>query len=280
MLVNLKSSADQLRASNKSLDLKLGQLAESNVALYESNRLKSEFLANVSHELRTPLNSILGFAELLKDSTGSGADAKSARYLQNILNSANNLLTLINDLLDLAKIEAGRMEVRSEPLSLNDIFEALTNLLKPLTESKALTVNITIATDVPIIQTDPAKLQQVLYNFLSNAIKFSPRGETIDLVAELATPDAVRISVTDRGPGIDPEKHAVIFEKFRQIDGSVTRQHSGSGLGLAISKELVTLLSGSIGVKSTPGEGATFWVILPLKIESGAQDVRGKLVLT
>ena len=95
-----------------------------------------------------------------------------------------------------------------------------------------------------------------------------------------ATPDAVRISVTDRGPGIDAEKHAVIFEKFRQIDGSVTRQHSGSGLGLAISKELITLLSGSIGVKSAPGEGATFWVVLPLKIESGAQDVRGKLVLT
>ena len=122
MLVNLKSSDDQLRAVNKGLDLKLGQLAESNLALYESNRLKSEFLANVSHELRTPLNSILGFAELLKESTGSPAEAKNVRYLQNILHSANNLLALINDLLDLAKIEAGRMEVRSEPISLNDLF--------------------------------------------------------------------------------------------------------------------------------------------------------------
>jgi signal transduction histidine kinase len=280
MLVNLKDSADQLRAVNKSLDLKLGQLAESNVALYESNRLKSEFLANVSHELRTPLNSILGFAELLKDSTGASPDAKTTRYLQNILNSANNLLTLINDLLDLAKIEAGRMEVRSEPLSLNDLFEALTNLLKPLTEAKALTINMGLAPDVPIIQTDPAKLQQVLYNFLSNAIKFSPRGEAIDLSAELVDASSVRISVTDHGPGIAPEKHQVIFEKFRQIDGSVTRQHSGSGLGLAISKELIALLSGSIGVRSAPDEGATFWVVLPLKIEAGAQDVRGKLVLT
>jgi signal transduction histidine kinase len=280
MLVNLKSSADQLRAVNKSLDLKLGQLAESNVALYESNRLKSEFLANVSHELRTPLNSILGFAELLKDSAAPSADAKSTRYLQNILHSANNLLTLINDLLDLAKIEAGRMEVRSEPLSLNDLFEALSNLLKPLTEAKELSIVPTLSPDVPIIQTDPAKLQQVLYNFLSNAIKFSPRGETIELNAELADANSVRISVTDHGPGIAVEKQSLIFEKFRQIDGSVTREHSGSGLGLAISKELIALLSGSIGVRSAENEGATFWVVLPLKIESGAQDVRGKLVLT
>src|SRR5204862_2234220 len=134
-------------------------------ALYEANRLKSEFLANVSHELRTPLNSILGFADLLKDAT---ADAKSTRYVQNILSSGRNLLELINDLLDLAKIEAGRMEIRSEPLSLNDLFEGLTNILKPLTEQKNLTIEVTTAADVPILQTDPAKLQQVLYNFLSN----------------------------------------------------------------------------------------------------------------
>jgi signal transduction histidine kinase len=279
MLVNLKNSADQLRAVNKSLDLKLGQLAESNIALFESNRLKSEFLANVSHELRTPLNSILGFAELLKETAATGTDGKNARYLQNILGSANNLLALINDLLDLAKIEAGKMEVRSEPLSLNDLFEALINLLKPLTEAKTLTINANIGIGVPIIQTDPAKLQQVLYNFLSNAIKFSPAGETIDLTAQREDTDHIRISVTDHGPGIETEKHAVIFEKFRQIDGSVTRQHSGTGLGLAISKELIVLLSGTIGVQSAPGQGATFWVVLPLKIEAATQDMRGKLVL-
>jgi two-component system, NarL family, sensor histidine kinase BarA len=279
MLANLKTSTDQLRAVNKSLDLKLGQLAESNVALYESNRLKSEFLANVSHELRTPLNSILGFAELLKESGGT-PDAKNTRYLQNILASANNLLILINDLLDLAKIEAGRMEVRSEPISLNDLFEALNNLLKPLTEAKAVQIAITVASAVPIIHTDPAKLQQVLYNFLSNAIKFSPKEGTIELSAELLNAESIRISVTDHGPGIAPEQQQMIFEKFRQIDGSITRQHSGSGLGLAISKELIALLSGSIGVMSVPNEGSTFWVVLPLKIESGTQDVRGKLVLT
>lgn len=279
MLINLKSSADQLRAVNKSLDLKLGQLAESNVALYESNRLKSEFLANVSHELRTPLNSILGFAELLKESAGPGPDPKSARYVTNIVTAGHNLLDLINDLLDLAKIEAGRMEVRSEPLSMADLFEALSSVLKPLTEAKGLSLQCVVGSDVPIIATDPAKLQQILYNFLANAIKFSPADGKIDLAASLDG-DRVRVSVADHGPGIDPSQHSAIFEKFRQIDGSVTRQHSGTGLGLAISKELTILLGGSIGVTSKPGEGATFWISLPPKNVAGAADVRAKLVLS
>src|SRR5205085_2506735 len=278
MLANLTQSADQLRAVNKSLDLKLGQLAESNLALYESNRLKSKFLANVSHELRTPLNSILGFAELLRDA--SAVDAKSIRYIQNILTSGRNLLDLINDLLDLAKIEAGRMEIRSESLSLGDLFEGLISILKPISETKRVSIVPAVAADVPIIQTDPSKLQQVLYNFLSNAIKFSPAGARIDLAAERDVEGGVRITVTDRGPGIDASKHDVIFEKFRQVDATVTREHGGTGLGLAISKELTNLLGGSIGVRSVIGEGATFWVVLPVRIEAGAQDVRAGLVLT
>jgi two-component system, NarL family, sensor histidine kinase BarA len=280
MLSNLKNSADQLRAINKGLDVKLGQLAESNVALYESNRLKSEFLANVSHELRTPLNSILGFAELLKDAMGTQMDPKTARYVQNIVGSGKNLLDLINDLLDLAKIEAGKMEVRSEPISLSDLFEGLANILKPLLESKKLELVDKVAAEVPILHTDPAKLQQVLYNFLSNAIKFSPPEGKVYLSAEVTDDSMVKISVTDEGPGIDPEKHKLIFEKFRQIDGSVTRQHGGTGLGLAISKDLVGLLGGAIGVDSEPGHGATFWVKLPQAIIAGAQDIRARLVLT
>jgi signal transduction histidine kinase len=280
MLTNLKASQDQLRGINKSLDLKLGQLAETNVALYESNRLKSEFLANVSHELRTPLNSILGFAELVKDSLSPEMEGKTVRYIQNILSSGRNLLDLINDLLDLAKIEAGRMEVRSEPLSLSDLFEGLTSILKPLLEPKALSVDVEVGKDVPILQTDAAKLQQVLYNFLSNAIKFSPAGGRIELVASRDGEEHVRIAVTDHGPGIDADKQEVIFEKFRQLDGGVTRQHSGTGLGLAISRELTVLLGGSIGVRSTPGEGATFWVVLPLKVSAGTVEARGRFVLT
>ena len=272
MLVNLKQSEDQLRAINISLDMKLGELAESNLALYESNRLKSEFLANVSHELRTPLNSILGFAELLKDARAD--DGKNIRYIQNIVASGKNLLDLINDLLDLAKIEAGRMEVRSEPLSLTDLFEGLVSILKPLAEKKDVIVAAEVDAGVPILYTDGPKLQQVLYNFLSNAIKFSPANGKIDLRAERTDDDQVRIFVRDQGPGIDPEKQAVIFEKFRQLDGSVTRQHGGTGLGLAISKELTALLGGSIGVVSRPGEGATFWVVLPVKITAHSQSLR------
>ncbi len=280
MLANLGENQERLRQINKGLDLKIGQLAESNVALYESNRLKSEFLANVSHELRTPLNSILGFAELLKDTT---ADAKTGRYVQNILGSGRSLLELINDLLDLAKIEAGRMDVRSEPLSLTDLFEGLTNVLKPATEAKGLTLTAGVNPGVPILHTDPAKLQQVLYNFLSNAIKFSPQGGDIRLSARPAddgTGTGVRIAVADQGPGIAADQQQLIFEKFRQIDGSVTRQHSGTGLGLAISRELTALLGGSIGVDSVPDGGATFWVVLPLRIEASVQDVRGRMMLT
>jgi signal transduction histidine kinase len=280
MLANLKLGADQLRSINKSLDLKLGQLAETNVALFESNRLKSEFLANVSHELRTPLNSILGFAELLKDALNSaGPDSKSARYVANIHQSGKHLLDLINDLLDLAKIEAGRMEIRAEPLSLPDLFEGLGNILKPLLEQKGLKLNCPVDADVPILRTDPGKLQQILYNFLSNAIKFSPAGGQIEVAAGRSD-DRVRISVTDHGPGINPGKQQLIFEKFRQADASVTRTHSGTGLGLAISKELVALLNGSIGVRSAEGEGATFWIDIPLQIEPGATDVREKMALT
>jgi two-component system sensor histidine kinase BarA len=280
MLANLKMSDEQLRTINKGLDLKLGQLAETNVALYESNRLKSEFLANVSHELRTPLNSILGFADLLRESVRENADPKAVRYVQNILLSGRNLLDLINDLLDLAKIEAGRMEVRSEPLPLADLFEGLINLLKPLAEAKELTIMSSVATDVPILQTDPPKLQQVLYNLLSNGIKFSPVAGRIDLTAQTEDAEHVRISVKDQGPGIEAEKQEVIFEKFRQIDGSVTREHSGTGLGLAISRELVALLGGTMGVHSIQGQGATFWVILPVKTQPGQRDLREKLVLS
>jgi signal transduction histidine kinase len=170
-------------------------------------------------------------------------------------------------------------------------------------------LEIDVAPDVPIIWTDPGKLQQILYNFLANAIKFSPAGSQIDLVAmrpRLPDPDQepaadsaaedtfdklstgtfdklsverILITVTDHGPGIEPDKQQLIFEKFRQVDASHTRSHGGTGLGLAISKELTNLLSGSIGVKSTVGQGSTFWISIPLKIEAGAMDVRGRMAM-
>lgn len=271
MLENLKKGEEQLQAINKSLDLKLAEMSESNLALYESNRLKSEFLANVSHELRTPLNSILGFAELLRD---AAKDNKEGRYVQNIMNSGRSLLDLINDLLDLAKIEAGRMEIRANQFSLSDLFEGLSSILRPLIEQKQLVMEVKVAGDVPLMTSDAAKLQQVLYNFLSNAIKFSPPGGKFELAASRQAEDRVRISVTDHGPGIAADKQHMIFEKFRQIDASHTRQFSGTGLGLAISRDLTQLLGGMIGVESEAGKGATFWVELPIKIDSSTQDVR------
>jgi two-component system, NarL family, sensor histidine kinase BarA len=267
MLINLKRSADDLTAANRTLDMKMVALAETNVGLNEANRLKTEFLANVSHELRTPLNSILGFAELLRGAAAASPDAKVSRYVNNITNSGSNLLELINDLLDIAKIEAGKLDVRPSELSLSDLFEGLAALLKPLAEKKRLTIVASVASDIPIVRTDPARLQQVLYNLLSNAIKFSPEGERVDLSAERVAGDRVKISVVDRGPGIDAAHHTIIFEKFRQIDSSATREHGGTGLGLSISRELVRLLHGTIGVDSEPGRGATFWCVLPVTLE-------------
>lgn len=272
MLAELKHSADQLRAANKSLDTRLTQLAETNVGLFETNRLKSEFLANVSHELRTPLNSILGFAGLLGDAGKN--DPKILRYANNIATSGSALLDLINDLLDLAKIEAGRMEIRVEPVSIGDLFEGLIGILKPLAEKRPVSIDPTASPDVPILRTDPSKLQQILYNLLSNAIKFSPPRSTIRLVASRQDDTHVRLAVIDSGPGIARDQQALIFEKFRQLDTGVTRTHGGTGLGLSISRELAHLLGGSIGVDSVLGKGATFWVVLPLTITGGTREVR------
>lgn len=166
------------------------------------------------------------------------------------------------------------MEVRAEPLSLSDLFEGLSSILKPLLEAKSLSIETSVGADVPLMTTDAAKLQQILYNFLSNAIKFSPAGDEIRLEAKRHDAEHVKIVVSDRGPGVAAEKQAIIFEKFRQVDASHTREHGGTGLGLSISKELTHLLGGEVGVTSAEGAGATFWIVLPLKIQSQSHDLR------
>jgi two-component system sensor histidine kinase BarA len=261
MLEHLQAGQEELRSLNKSLDLKLGEVAAANVALFEANQIKSEFLANVSHELRTPLNSIIGFAEILTE-TASGNE-KMRRYAGNIVSSGRSLLELINDLLDLSKIESGRMDVRLELTNLSDVCEALANMMRPLAEEKKLHVMWRVAENVPLIRTDPAKVQQIIYNLLSNAIKFTPEGGRVRLSAARDGDEYVAISVNDNGPGIAPENHGLIFEKFRQVQATETRDHQGSGLGLSISKELTNLLGGTISVDSQLGAGATFTVRLP-----------------
>ncbi|GJQ29855.1 MAG: hypothetical protein HBSAPP03_17390 [Phycisphaerae bacterium] len=282
-LADLQASQDRLRAINAALDLKLHELSESNQALYQTAKVKGEFLANVSHELRTPLNAINGFAELLVETTRAEASqpdapagvTKRLRYLDNILNAGKSLLSLINSLLEMAKIEAGRVEVHVERLNLRDACEGLLGLIAPLADKKGIQLRLEVGEDVPVISTDPKKFQQIIFNFLSNAVKFTqPQEQTgrtpsLTLRAERlissdpTTPARVRVSVIDNGPGIPKEEQARIFEKFYQRDATHTREHTGTGLGLSISKELATVLQSEIQVESEEGRGSMFSLIMP-----------------
>ncbi|MDP7008507.1 MAG: HAMP domain-containing sensor histidine kinase [Phycisphaerales bacterium] len=273
MLDQMEEDRGKLYRLNETLDLKVEELASDNLGLFESGRLKNEFLANVSHELRTPLNSIIGFAELLQ---GMGPatqihDEKRVRYINNILTSARSLLEMINELLDMAKIEAGRMEVNLEKTSVEDLLEGLVGIMRPQAKSSRVEVEIHLVNTIPTIETDPGKLQQILYNYLSNAIKFSPEKDAIEIIAELVKQDtptpAVRIMVVDHGPGIPEDMIDMVFEKFRQVDASHTRKHQGTGLGLAICKELSELLRTEVWVESKTGQGASFFVEVPVAFE-------------
>ncbi len=264
MLERLRESQQELKHANKLLDQKLGEMAETNVSLFESNRLKSEFLANVSHELRTPLTSIIGFAELLKDNAQQGTSEKGTRYADNILISGRILLEIINDLLDLAKIEAGKVDLNLEPVRIAEVCGTLVDFTKPLADAKKLWVVFEPEPDLPLLITDKGRLRQILYNLLSNAIKFTPEHGRITIRAQRDGDEHVQLSVRDTGPGIRPEDHQKIFEKFRQADQSATREHEGTGLGLTIAKQLTGLLGGEIGVESELEKGATFWVRLPI----------------
>jgi two-component system sensor histidine kinase BarA len=278
MLAHLKHAQDELRTINRSLDVRLGELAEINVGLYESNRLKNDFLANVSHELRTPLVSIIGFAELLRDAwENPKADrTRLARYSENILISGRSLLEIINDLLDLAKIEAGRLELHITTFSLAQLCEDLIDFVKPLADKRNQQLTLSVAEDLPECTSDSGRIKQVLYNLLSNAIKFTPSGGSVQLTAERVDEKHVRLDVVDSGPGIAKDKQESIFEKFRQLDSSRTREHEGTGLGLAITRELVQMLSGRIELQSEEGAGATFRVFLPTVVQPPANATSAK----
>jgi signal transduction histidine kinase len=267
MLRNLVSMQDRLRKVNADLDRKVDELAQANLALYESNRLKSDFLATMSHELRTPLNSILGFSEVLLESTG--LSEKQTRWANNIKTSGEQLLALINDILDLAKIEAGKMQVRVTEFSARDACEGLLAMFRPLAEKKNIDLRGQFETDMPPVRQDMVKLQQIVSNLLSNAIKFTPEGGRV-VLRVVALPGAggnqVVITVNDTGVGIAPEEQGLIFEKFRQAGNPLTRQHAGTGLGLSIVRELSKLLGGEVTVQSELGRGSTFIVRLPLHL--------------
>ena len=265
MLDGLQESQAKLRQANTQLDAKIGQLSDRNIELFKANKLKSEFLANMSHEFRTPLNAILGFAELLREKPGENTE-KSKRWAENIVASGRSLLNMINDLLDLAKAEAGKMELHIERTSIHDLCQGLVAFFSPMTEEKMIKVKLSVAEDIPLVRTDSGKVQQVLYNLLSNAIKFTHEDGRIEVSAKMLDEKRVRISVRDSGEGISIDHLDRIFEKFRQLDGSITRQGQGTGLGLAISKELTELLAGEISVESELGRGSVFMLDIPVSL--------------
>jgi signal transduction histidine kinase len=287
MLIDLQGSQERLRSINAALNLKVTEVSRSNNELFQAAKVKGEFLANVSHELRTPLNSIIGFAELLgevarQDAAESGTNssiAKRQRYLDNIVNAGRDLLAMINSLLEMAKIEAGRIELVIERMNLRETCEGLLGLIDPLARKKFIDMRLEIPPDLPPLTTDVKKFQQIVFNFLSNAVKFTEamertgRQPQITLRAERLVGsepgvlDRIRVSVIDNGRGISEEDLPRIFEKFVQVDGGHTREQSGTGLGLAICKQLAGVLQAELQVLSEIGRGSMFSVILPLSME-------------
>jgi PAS domain S-box-containing protein len=233
-------------------------------ALQEANRLKSEFLANMSHELRTPLNGIIGFSEFLIDEKPGALNQKQKEYLDDILNSGRHLLQLINDVLDLSKVEAGKMELYPELFLIGKAVEEVCSVLSPLARKKDITIRQEIATTLTGVTLDRQKFKQVLFNLLSNAVKFTDDGGEVQITADYDAAASLRVSVRDNGIGISSGDFAKLFIEFQQLDASATRRFGGTGLGLALTKKLIELQRGSISVESCVGKGSTFTVNLPL----------------
>lgn len=277
----LRVQQDELTTVNTDLEEKARLLEERNIVIEEARadvarkmdelektgRYKSEFLANMSHELRTPLNSILVLARILKDNQKQNLNADQVKYADVIFKAGSDLLTLINDILDLTKIESGKMELEIEHVEMDEIAGNMRNLFAEIASSKNITFRQTNKSDISSIQTDRLRVEQVVKNLLSNAFKFTEDGGEIDLIFEEGA-DRLNISVKDSGIGIPVEKQNLIFEAFQQADGSTSRKYGGTGLGLAISRELAILLNGKITLQSVPGKGSVFTLSIPLKTES------------
>jgi signal transduction histidine kinase len=266
MLRQLAANQEELKEFNDNLNVKVDELAQANMRLYEMNRLKSDFLATMSHELRTPLNAIIGFSDVLESIPA--LDDKQKRYVKNIQTSGKVLLEMINDILDLAKIESGKMEVRLSDFPIEAVITAQCDMARPLTERKNIDLECHVERHMPDMFQDQSKVQQILNNLLSNAIKFTPEGGRITITARRAGNNLV-MEVADTGVGIAEEDQVAIFEKFRQgksvLKGgdAMTREYSGTGLGLSIVKELCKLLGGEVTLESELGKGSTFTVRLP-----------------
>lgn len=239
------------------------ELELQNRRIQEANRLKSEFLANMSHELRTPLNAIIGFAELLHDGAVPVDSPQHTEFLGDILASGRHLLQLINDVLDLAKVEAGKLDFRSEQVHLTKVIDEVVSITRTQAAAKKITVETQLAPEVAQVVLDPNRFKQVVYNFLSNALKFTPDGGRIHLRILADGPECFRLEVEDSGIGIAPGDLGRLFVEFQQLDSGSSKRHQGTGLGLALTKRLVEAQGGDVGVRSTLGTGSTFYARLP-----------------
>ncbi len=275
----LQASEEELRVQQEELQQTNEELAERSVLLEERNmeiqkksedlelttRYKSEFLANMSHELRTPLNSILLLSRLLAENTEKNLTPEQTEFARVIQSSGNGLLGLIDEILDLSKIEAGKMDLELADLTVTSIAEGLRPMFEPLAREKSIDFKVDISNAPVIVRTDKMRLEQILKNLISNAIKFTSTGEVkLEIVKNLHDPQMVDFTVSDTGIGIAPEKQLLIFEAFQQADGSTKRKYGGTGLGLSISRELAKLLRGEISLESTENKGSTFTLTLPI----------------
>ncbi len=250
----------------------LRELELKNNEAEQASEAKSRFLANMSHELRTPLNSIIGFSELLVERLESEIEPRYLHFLNLILTSGKHLLGIINDILDLSKVEAGKMEVFPERFNVRSAIDNVCEIMRGLSTKQGVRFEIDVPSNLPALESDPGKFKQILYNLVSNAVKFSPAGSTVRIVArqldDPAHPEGlIEIAVTDQGIGIEPRDLEVIFEEFRQLDSTSSRQFGGTGLGLSLVTRFVRFLGGTVSAESRPGEGSTFSFRLPLRYQ-------------
>jgi signal transduction histidine kinase len=225
--------------------------------------MKDQFLANMSHELRSPLNTIIGFSELLHDGKLGANSEEHKESLADILNSARHLLALINGILDLAKLEAGKLEFQPEPLVLDNLLQEVINGHQVAAHNKGISITSGIDAALGPVNLDPTRFKQVLYNFVSNAVKFTPEGGRVWVRVSAEGDSQFRLEVEDTGVGIAPEDTGRLFVEFHQLDSGTAKRYQGSGLGLALTKRIVEAQGGRVGVLSTPGKGSTFFAILP-----------------
>ncbi len=239
------------------------ELELQNRRIQEANRLKSEFLANMSHELRTPLNAIIGFAELLHDGHVDPTTPQHQEFLGDILASGRHLLQLINDILDLAKVEAGKIDFRPEPVDLGALLAEVSGTLRATAAARQLRLEASVDPAITDVVLDPGRFKQVVYNYASNALKFSRAGGRVEMLVRPEGTDALRLEVIDEGTGIAAEDLPRLFVEFEQLEAGASKRHQGTGLGLALTKRLVEAQGGVVGVTSVVGQGSTFFAVLP-----------------